>query len=166
MNEKMQPDFESIPHKLENNKFSQAHLDENRHKYRGQAALVFSLLMKGVYLDSDTAKEQYGIHHLARRIGDLGDCKKLQLVEGFEQPSTINSSAFKLAYSTSEFGIYIDREDGLRNGKKTGLTVYFLPGYRKAFIEKGWIVNKKYPHWYSEKYTHPKIIAQIKALNK
>lgn len=162
MTKEFQPDFESIPHRLENNKFSQAHLDENRHKYRGQAALVYSLLVKGVYLDGDVAKNSFGIHDLQRRIGDLGECQRLKTVEGFESPQQIKSSAFGFTYSTSEYGIYIDREKGLRNGKKTGLTVYFLPGYRKQFIEKGWILNKK-RWWFSKLYTHPEIIKQIES---
>jgi len=157
----MQIDFESVPHARENNKFSQAHLDANRNRFRGQAALVYTLLMKGIRLDADVAREQYQIKHLGRRIADIGDCKKLKLVEGFENGQQIKSSAFHLSYSTSEFGIYIDREWGMKDGKETDLMVYFLPGYRQKFIGAGWIKNKK-RWWFSEKYTNPKIIEQIK----
>lgn len=153
-------DWESVPHKLENNKFSQSHLDANRHHFRGQAALVFAMLMKGVRLDKDVA-DAHGISHLPRRIGDLGDSNKIKLVEGFEQPQKIKSSTFGIKYMTSEFGLYIDREWGLKDGKETELMVYFLPAYRDEFINHGWIKNKK-RWWYSEKYTHPEIIKQIK----
>lgn len=153
-------DWESVPHKLENNKFSQANLDANRHKFRGQAALVFAMLLKAVRLDKDVA-DAHGISHLPRRIGDLGDSKKIIRVEGFENHQQINSTTFGIKYSTSEFGIYIDREWGLKDGKETELMVYFLPGYRESFIEQGWIKNKK-RWWFSEKYTHPEIIKQIK----
>lgn len=164
MSERFQPDFESIPHWLENNKFSQAHLDENRHKYRGQAALVYSLLIKAIRLDGDMA-DAHGIKHLARRIGDIGDSKRIKLIDGFEYPQEIKSSAFNLTYSTSEYGIYIDREWGLLDGKRTDLMVYFLPGYRKQFIEKGWVLNKK-RWWFSKLYTHPEIIKQIESYKK
>lgn len=153
-------DWESVPHKLENNKFSQAHLDANRHHFRGQAALVFALLLKGVRLDSEVA-DAYGIKHLARRIGDLGDSRKLIVVEGFEKPQEIKSSTFGIKYLSSEFGFYIDREWGMKGEVKSDLMVYFLPAYRDEFIKQGWIKNKK-RWWYSEKYTHPEIIKQIK----
>lgn len=144
-------DFESVPHALENNSFSQAHLDENRHKYRGQAALVLTLLQKGIRLDAEFAREAHHIQHLGRRICDLGDAKRLMFVPGFEN-------------YTSEFGIDIDREWKCENGKKIDLMVYFLPENRKPFIDKGWILNRPNRWWYSKKYTHPEIIKQIQSL--
>lgn len=65
------PDFTSVPHKFENNKKSQEHLDANRYHFKGQCAQVYSLLMAGKRITSRDAMIQHGIGHLPRRILDL-----------------------------------------------------------------------------------------------
>jgi hypothetical protein len=143
MKKQLEIDWLSVPHARENNKVSQENLDANRFKFRGQAATVLTLLQKSVKLTPDLAKEIYGIRHLARRIGDLGEGKRLG----------------------SEFCVDIDREWECINGEKGNQYVYFLPENRTDFIAKGWILNKL-RWWYSTLYTPPQIRAKVDELNK
>lgn len=137
-------DWTSAVHNLENNKFSQKHLDKNRHKFTGQAAIVLTLLQQGMKLTADYAKDVHGIRHVARRIGDLGDAKRFK----------------------SEFGVDIDREWMLDESlEQVDMLVYFLPGNRQLFIDKKWIINRP-RWWYSELYTPPEIIEKIKSQNE
>lgn len=127
-------DWTKAVHSTENNKFSQKNLDKHRHKFTGQAAIVSTLLGENVRLTADYAREVYGIKHLARRVGDLG-----------------------------EAGIDIDREWGLNKElEQEDMLVYFIPERRQEFIDKKWIINRPYRWWYSDKYTPTLIINEIK----
>jgi hypothetical protein len=126
-------DWTQSVHSLENNKFSQKHLDKHRQKYTGQAAIALTALQQGKRLTADYAREIYGIKHLARRIGDIG--------EGV--------------------GIDVDREWGLsKEMEQEDSLVYFLPENRADFINKKWIINRP-RWWYSEKYTPTIVINSI-----
>lgn len=136
-------DYETVPHKIENNKFSQSILDKNRDKYRGQAALMLTYLQKGNMVDVDSAKEMFGIRRLSGRIHDLSDGKKIG----------------------SEYGIYIDREWKLdKDGKQTELLGYFLPEFRDKLIKQKRILDRP-RWWFSLKHTPQEIINEIKSHN-
>lgn len=133
-------DFTQVVHRTENNKFSQKHLDTHRFKFLGQAATVLTLLMQGVKLTADFAREAHHIRHLARRIADLGDAKRLK---------------------GAEFGVDIDREWLVNDDREqVDMLVYFLPDNRKPFIEKKWIIDRP-RWWYSELYTPKEVIDKI-----
>lgn len=114
-------DWTRAVHEHENNPHSQAHLERNRMKFTGQVAVVYSLLQKGVVLTSDYAAAEWGIRHLARRIGDLAE----------------------------QFSIDIDREWINDNGKPGPVLVYFLPENRQTFINNGWIIKRE--RWWKTK---------------
>lgn len=127
-------DWTQAVHNLENNKFSQKNLDKHRHKFTGQAAITLTALQQGKRLNADYAREIFHIKHLARRIGDIGD----------------------------KLGIDVDREWGLNKElEQEDELVYFLAENRQEFINKKWIIARP-RWWYSDKYTDPKIIQQIK----
>lgn len=133
-------DFTQVVHRTKNNKFSQKNLDKNRFKFAGQAAVVLTLLMQNIKLNADIAKDGYGIRHLARRIADLGDAKRLK---------------------GSEFGVDIDREWMIdKDLEQVNMLVYFLPENRKSFAEKKWIIDRP-RWWFSEHYTPKSVIDQI-----
>ena len=67
------PDFTRAIHVRENKPENEKHLNDNRQKFTGQAAIVLSLLQKGIVLSSYTAMTQYKIGHLPRRIKDIRD---------------------------------------------------------------------------------------------
>lgn len=128
------PDFENAIHYLENNKFSQKHLDKNRDKFTGQLAIILSWLYQGKKVCDDNSRLWRQIKHTAKRINDIGDM----------------------------LGIYIDREWAMdQDGEQLDTLVYFLPENRGVFIRRGWIIKRKYRWWYSTKYTDQKIIRAI-----
>jgi hypothetical protein len=126
-------DWTQAVHNIENNKFSQKHLDKNRHKFVGQAAMVLTMLQQGLKVTADFVKDVHHIRHLGRRICDLGE----------------------------KGSIDIDRE-WMRDeeGEQVDLLVYFLPENRKSFTEKKWIIDRP-RWWYSDKYTPTAIINEI-----
>lgn len=128
------PDPSRMIHYLENNKFSQKQVDKNRDKLTGQLLKVLWALTKGMKLCDDTAREIFKIRHLARRIGDIGEM----------------------------MNIYVDREWMMdEDGEQTSIMVYFLPDNRGMFIRKGYIINRPWRWWYSNKFTDAKIIRAI-----
>ena len=94
-----QPDYTKVIHVRENSSGNESHLNANRQKFTGQAAIILSLFQKGIKLTSRSAMINYGIGHLARRIKDLRD----------------------------EGGIHIDEEWELdKDGKTTRNKVWFI----------------------------------------
>ena len=69
-------DYTRVLHTHENNRESQQQLEDNKFRFTGQCAFVWSLLLKGVKLTSRDAMLKYNIGHLARRIKDLKDALK------------------------------------------------------------------------------------------
>lgn len=70
------PDFTKIVHTRENTVENEAHLNANRFHFTGQAAVVLSLLMRGVVLNTSLALTHYHIGDLRRRIKDIKDYYK------------------------------------------------------------------------------------------
>lgn len=64
-------DFEKAIHDRENNPDSEAMLKENLQHFAGQRALLYSLLLKGVRLNSAMASQVYNIIHLPSAIRDV-----------------------------------------------------------------------------------------------
>lgn len=133
-----QIDWTRAVHNQENNKFSQKHLDKNRQKFTGQAAIILTVLQQGRRLNADYARNLHHVKHLARRIGDIGE----------------------------KMGIDVDREWGKDGaGDQESELVYFLPENRAEFSRKGWIIDRK-RWWFSEKYTPLGIINSVKKANE
>lgn len=108
------PDFTGVVHRRENNSLSEEHLNANRRKFTGDCAIVLSLLHKAVKLTTYSALVQWQVSSLPRRILDL-----------------------------KEAGIDVDDDWQMSPDKKvTRNKVWFLPGNRKSFFEKGWIANE------------------------
>jgi hypothetical protein len=78
------PDYTKVIHVRENSSGNESHLNANRQKFTGQAAIILSLFQKGIKLTSRSAMLQYGIGHLARRIKDLRDNGKIHIDEEWE----------------------------------------------------------------------------------
>lgn len=93
----LQLDWTKVLHTHENNSVSQGVLEENRYHFTGQCAVVYSLLTRGLKLDTSSALLRLKIGHLPRRIGDL-----------------------------RAKGVPIVSEPVIRNGKKTRYVKYFL----------------------------------------
>jgi hypothetical protein len=55
----------------ENNKDSQAILDANKERFKGQCKTLYTALLRGERLTTATALLRYGIGDLRRRIADL-----------------------------------------------------------------------------------------------
>lgn len=64
-------DFEKAIHDRENNPDSEAMLKENLQHFAGQRKQVYSLLMKGVKLNSAMASQRYNVFHLPSAIRDV-----------------------------------------------------------------------------------------------
>lgn len=78
------PDYTKVIHVRENSSENESHLNANRQKFTGQAAIILSLFQKGVRLTSRSAMVNYGIGHLARRIKDLRDEGGIHIDEEWE----------------------------------------------------------------------------------
>ena len=90
------PDFTTVPHTRENSAANEAHLNANRHHFRGQCALVYSLFMKGVVLSTRTAQLHYQIGDLRRRVKDLKDEGGMQIDEQFEFDKSGKRTRYKI----------------------------------------------------------------------
>jgi len=69
-----QPDLFTV-HEAENNRDSLNNLNENRPHFTQQAHTLLEALLRGEVIDADSAKERYGIRHLARRYADLREAE-------------------------------------------------------------------------------------------
>lgn len=69
----MQIQLDFSVHPKENNKESEAILNDNKHHFSNQCKLVYDAMMNGERLTTATALLNYGIGDLRRRVKDLKD---------------------------------------------------------------------------------------------
>lgn len=67
----LQINWEAAIHLRENSRDNEEHLEEHLEHFAGQRRQVFSLLLKGVKLNSAIASQMYNIIHLPSAIRDV-----------------------------------------------------------------------------------------------
>lgn len=102
------PDYTKVIHVRENSSENESHLNANRQKFTGQAAIILSLFQKGVRLTSRSAMVNYGIGHLARRIKDLRDEGGIHIDEEWELDDKGKTTRNKVWFIASPGNLYAE----------------------------------------------------------
>ncbi|CAL2094644.1 helix-turn-helix domain-containing protein [Tenacibaculum sp. 190524A02b] len=74
-------DFKRTNHRLENNIESQENLENNKEIFASQCKTIYEALLKGERISQKTAVVKYNIGDLRRRIKDLKDIHKINILD-------------------------------------------------------------------------------------